>query len=138
MLSSHLFWTSALWTNEPGSHIISPTSFCGACLTFYREKVSAVAFLVDRNVELLFTHELIVLHLLSIFVFFIFGVCDEEKSLFVGLRRDSNTCPNVKRFRGYQLNQPPGRPAYCKSEKIAPKDQRIDRFGFGSVYYFYE
>ena len=27
-----------------------------------------------------------------------------EKSQFVCLRRDSNSCPNVRRFRGYYLN----------------------------------
>ena len=32
VLSSHLFWTSNLWTHQPGSHRISPPSFCGACL----------------------------------------------------------------------------------------------------------
>ena len=34
VLSSHLFWTSDLWTHQPGSHRkkvtrISPLSFCG-------------------------------------------------------------------------------------------------------------
>ena len=41
--SSHLFWTSGLWTYQPGSHRISPSSFC-ACLHFSREKDSAVPF----------------------------------------------------------------------------------------------
>ena len=31
VLSSHLFWTSDLWTHQPGSHKISPSSFCGVC-----------------------------------------------------------------------------------------------------------
>ena len=44
VLSSHLLWTSDLWTHQSGSHRISPPSFCGACLIFYREKDSAVPF----------------------------------------------------------------------------------------------
>ena len=31
-------------TYQPGSHRISPPSFCGACLNFYREKDLAVPF----------------------------------------------------------------------------------------------
>ena len=40
VLSSHLFWTSDLWTYQPGSrdqgrsHRISPPSFCGTCHDF--------------------------------------------------------------------------------------------------------
>ena len=44
VLSSHLFWTSGLWTYQPGSHRTFPFSFCGACLNFSREKDSAVLF----------------------------------------------------------------------------------------------
>ena len=44
VLSSHLFWTSDMWTHQPRSHRISPPSFCGACLNFSREKDSAVPF----------------------------------------------------------------------------------------------
>ena len=37
--------------------------------------------------------------------YFYFILCfREEKSQFVSLRRDSNSRPNVRRFRGYQLN----------------------------------
>ena len=48
--SCHLFWTSNLWTYQPGSHRISAPSFCGACLNFYRDKDSAFLSLVDREV----------------------------------------------------------------------------------------
>ena len=48
---SHLFRTSDLWTHQPGSHrrkvthdSISPRSFCGTCLNFYREKDSPFPF----------------------------------------------------------------------------------------------
>ena len=47
VLSSHLFWTSDLWTHhQSGSHRISPPFFfcSSACLNFYREKDSAVPF----------------------------------------------------------------------------------------------
>ena len=37
VLSSHLFWTSGLWTYQPGS-------LCGACINLSREKDSAVPF----------------------------------------------------------------------------------------------
>ena len=42
-LSSHVLWTSGLWRTSRGhtggrSHRISPPSFCGARLNFYREK----------------------------------------------------------------------------------------------------
>ena len=80
VLSSHFFWTSGLWRYQPGSHRrkvtqeeghtggrshrISPPSFCGACLDFYREKDSAIPFpLVGREVEFC----VIVLHLLDLF-----------------------------------------------------------------------
>ena len=39
IMSHNLFWT-----HQPESHRISPPSFCGACLKFYREKDSAVPF----------------------------------------------------------------------------------------------
>ena len=42
VLPSHLFWTSGLWTYQPGSHMISSPSFCCACLIFSREKDSAL------------------------------------------------------------------------------------------------
>ena len=45
------------------------------------------------------------LHLLGIlFIYFILFYLCEEKYQFVGLNRDSNSRPNVRRFRGYQLN----------------------------------
>ena len=55
VLSPHLFWTSDLWTHQPRSHRkvtqISPPSFCGACLHFYREKDSAIYFPRRREVK---------------------------------------------------------------------------------------
>ena len=44
VLPSHLCWTPDMWTHQPRSHRISPTSFCGACLNFYREKEFSLAF----------------------------------------------------------------------------------------------
>ena len=76
VLSSHLFWTSGLWTYQPGPHRISPPSFCGACLHYFREKDSAVPFCRRPSSRILCTNELNVLHLLGIFF------C-EKKSQFV-------------------------------------------------------
>ena len=52
------------------SHRIShPPSFCGACLTFFREKDSAIPFPRRQRSRLfLFTNELIVLHPLGILI----------------------------------------------------------------------
>ena len=61
VLSSHLFWTSDLWTHQPGSHRISPPSFCGACLNFYCDKDSAAPFPRRPWYRILCTQELIVL-----------------------------------------------------------------------------
>ena len=49
MLSSYIFWTLDLWTHEPGSHWKVTQNFSTflllhACLNFYSEKDSAVAF----------------------------------------------------------------------------------------------
>ena len=63
-VSSHLFRTSDFWTHQPGSHRISPPSFCGTCLNFYREKDSAVSFPRQPRCA----HDLIVLHLLGMFL----------------------------------------------------------------------
>ena len=53
VLSSHLFWTSGLWTYQPRSHRIShPPSFCGAYLKFSRErKIHPFVFLLAATVE---------------------------------------------------------------------------------------
>ena len=55
------------------SHIISPPSFCGDYLTFSRDKYS-VHFPCRLRNRMLFTHELIVLHLLGIlYIIYIWG-----------------------------------------------------------------
>ena len=56
------------------SHRISPPSFWGACLNFYREEDSAAPFPRRPRRRILCTHELIVLHLLGtryVFIFFV-------------------------------------------------------------------
>ena len=127
VLSSHLFWTSNLWAYQPGhtgerSHIIShPSSFCGACLNFSREEDSANPFPRRPWSRILFTKELIVLHLLGIFFFF----C-EEKSQSVWRHRDSNSCPNVRRFRGYQLNH--------RGDRWVSFNRLVDRFNSSSLW----
>ena len=67
VFSSHLFWTSGLWTYQPGSHRIShPPSFCGACLHFSREKDSVVPFPRRPSSRVLCSNDLIVFRLLGI------------------------------------------------------------------------
>ena len=98
-------------TGGRSHRIFNPPSFCGACLDFCREKDSAIPFPRRPWSRILCTNELIVLHPLGIFIlvgydifiFFFLYFC-EEKSQFVWQHRDSNSRPNVKRFRGYQLN----------------------------------
>ena len=50
------------------------------------------------------TNELIVLHFLGIYI----------RRFFFFLHRDSNSRPNFRRFRGYQLNHRGDRHAYLK------------------------
>ena len=71
VLSFHLFWTSGLWTCQPGSHRRKVTqdftpSFCGVCLNFYRKKNRFSRPIPSSTVKSFFcTNEVIVLHLLS-------------------------------------------------------------------------
>ena len=72
-------------TYQPGddtggrSHRISPPSFCGACLNFYREKDSAVSLsLIDREVDFVYPQVNCFPLVFSVFCFF----C-KEKSHFV-------------------------------------------------------
>ena len=73
-------------------HRISPSSFCGACLNFYREKDSAILFSRRPSSRMLCAHKLIALHLLGViylFIYFLFIlliyflVRKNEKSQFV-------------------------------------------------------
>ena len=66
VLSSHLLTCGRTSRRHTGgrSRRISPPSFCGACLNFYREKDSAVLFPLRPRSRILCTHEVIVLHLL--------------------------------------------------------------------------
>ena len=73
-------------------------------LFFFARRIQPFLSLVDLQVEFLCTNKLIVLHLLGIYlvILFYFIFC-KEKSQFVWLHRDSNSRPNVRRFRDYQL-----------------------------------
>ena len=80
---------------RPHRSFFSP-SFCGACLNFLIARgIQPFISLVDREVEFCVpTTES-------------FSTCwawCERKTQFVRLRRDSNSRPNVIRFRAYQLN----------------------------------
>ena len=59
----------------------SPPSFCGACLSFYREKDSAVLFPRRPCSRVLCTHKLIVLHLLGIIII-----------IFIFVRKNPSSC----------------------------------------------
>ena len=85
------------------SHSISQPSSCVACLNFHREKGSAVPFPRRPCSRILCTRELIVLPLLLGMIYLSIYFC-EQTSPFVGLHRDGNSRPNVRRFRGYQLH----------------------------------
>ena len=80
------------------SQRISPPSFCGACLNFsalifLARRVQPFLSLVDPEVE-----------------FCALTILFEEKSQFVWRHQDSNSRPNVRRFRGYQVNPRDDRP----------------------------
>ena len=60
--------------------MISPPFFCGACLDFHREKDSVVPFPCRPWSRVLCTNELIVLHLLGMFLFLFF------------VRKNPNSC----------------------------------------------
>ena len=83
VLSLHLFWTSCLWTYQPGSHrrkvtqeghtgFIIHLPSAVLAITFLARKVQPFLSLVDREVKFLCTNELIILHLLGTFFFFFF------------------------------------------------------------------
>ena len=101
VFSSHSFWTSssldvpAEVTQEEGhTGVFHSPSFCGACLNFSREKDSAICFLRRPCSRNLCTNDLIVLHSLDIFIYFIF--C--EKSLVYRHRTHVPTCQKVTRL----------------------------------------
>ena len=67
-----------------------PPSFCGDCLNFSREKHSAVPFPRGPLSRVLRTNNLIVLHLLGIFLFIYLFLVRKTPS-----HRDTNSRPNV-------------------------------------------
>ena len=78
------------------SHRIShPPSFCGACLNFSREKVSAIPFPRRPCSRILCTNDLIVLHPLDIFI--LFFSCLVRKIPFAGIELTSQ---RVRGLRG--------------------------------------
>ena len=89
------------------SHRIShPPSFCGAWLNFSREKDSAIPFPRRPLSRILYTNDLIILHLLGIICIFIFYFLVRKNPVY----RDSNSRPNVS--EGYVVtSELPGLPA---------------------------
>ena len=96
VLSSHLFWTSALWTHQPGHT-------GGRSYKIYREKDSAIRFPRRPWSRILYPR---INHSPSLVghVFLCHFFVSEAKSQFVWLHRDSDSLPNVIRFGDYQLN----------------------------------
>ena len=91
--------TSRGYTGERSHRISHPPSFCGAFLNFSREKNSAVPFVRRPWSRILCTTALIVLHLLGIFLFFVFCFY-----FFVRKNpsyRGSNSRPNVS--EGFEI-----------------------------------
>ena len=105
MFSSHSFWTSSSLDVPAGvaqeeghtggrSHRIShPPSFCGACLSFSREKDSAIPFPRRPRSRILCTTDLIVLHPSG--VYFLFFYFFSEKNPVFWDRAHVPTYPKV-------------------------------------------
>ena len=94
MLSSHLFWTSDLWTHQPGSHRRKATqdfssTFLLRCLPSFLSREGFSYSFPSSTVKSNFVYP------------------RTNRSPLVGKNpsyRDSNSRPNVRRFRGFQLN----------------------------------
>ena len=112
MLSYHLFWTSGWWTYHPG--ITQEEGHAGLlhlpsavlALIFVARRIQPSLSLVDRESNLCL---LMIQSFSTCWSFFLMFLplffCKEKSQLFM-LRqhRDSNSRPNVRRFRGNQLN----------------------------------
>ena len=118
VFSSHLFWTSGLWTYQPGSHrqeeghtgfLLYLLSFCGACFVFLAKRIQPFLSLVDREVEFCVLNDLIVLHLLGIyFILLFYFLARKNSSRITGIRTQVPTCQKVSRL---PTEPAPGRPA---------------------------
>ena len=93
-------------TGGRSHRIFHPPSFCSACLNFSREKDSAFPFPRRPCSRILCTNDLIVLHPLGIFVFFVFFCFLVRKIPFDGVELTSQ---RVRGLRG--TSELPGRPA---------------------------
>ena len=107
--------TPAGVTQAEGPHIISPPSFCGACLNFYCEKDSAIP--VPRRPSSMEYRILIVLHFLGIYCILFL-----EKFQFVRPHRDSNYQLNPRGHRLRFLR------SYICSSPVADIKYRIQLF----------
>ena len=101
VLSSLSFWTSGLWTYQPGSHNrkwgyteFLHLPFAVLAFIFLATRMQPFLSLADREAGL-FCNDLIVLHLLDIYqVFFV------RKNPSSCGDTEIRTRPNVRRFRG--------------------------------------
>ena len=95
VLSSHLFWTSGLWTYQSGSHMEEGhTGFlihlpsAVLALIFLARRIQPFLSLVDREAEFCVLTILVVLHFLGIFCFILFiYFCEETIPLHLIIRR---------------------------------------------------
>ena len=115
MLSFHLCRTSDLWTHQPRSHTKKVTqdisTFLLRGLPSFLSREGLSRPFPSSTVKSNFVYPRINRSPLVGHIFYYFIVY-EEKFRFVRLRRDSNSRPNVKRVRGYQLNHRGGGQLY--------------------------
>ena len=115
VFSSHFFWTSGLWTNQPGSHRRKITQnfssiFLPWCLLYFFSREGFSRSFPSSTVKSnLCTKNLIVVHLLGIF-FFMWG-----KIPVTGIRTHVPTSQKVSRL---PTTERTGRPFWHKNKII--------------------
>ena len=105
-------------TGGRSHRIAHPLSFCVACLNFSREKDSAVPFPCRPRSQILCPNDLIVLHLLGIFIF----IFVRKNTSY----RDSNSRPNVSEGFAvcYQLSYRGDRLYVADDTTVQRQDQK--------------
>ena len=117
VFSSRSFWTSSSLdlpagvTQEEGhTGFSSQLPSAVRALIFLARRIQPFLSLVDREVVFLRTNDLIVLHSLGIFLFFLFFIIISEKNVVCRDRTHVPTCQKVTRlplsYRGDRLYSP--------------------------------
>ena len=104
MFYSYLFWTSGLWTYQPGSQRRKVTddfssTFLLRCLPQFFSRDGFNLSFLSSTLKLNFVYYLTNRSPLVGLFFFFFFFARKNPSY-----QDSNSRPNVRWFRGYQLN----------------------------------